>query len=109
MQRFRKTLFTLTLAVAVFGTPVLAPAHASGAAGGPSHPLLIQAATVPGRIGLRRRRRGAKARVTAWRFCRQVWHRRPTRGGRIDTPQPRLPPQDSLARGPPRSAAFDRP
>ncbi|MCW3065783.1 MAG: hypothetical protein JWN32_2955 [Solirubrobacterales bacterium] len=102
MYLSRKSLFSVTLAVALFGTPAAAAVHAPGVPGVVSQPPVVQFATLPRRVRPRRRVRRAKVRVIAW------WARPRMRGaaervrsGRASV-QPRLPPHESFARGPPR-------
>jgi hypothetical protein len=100
----RKSLFSLTLLGALFGTPALASVHAAGAPGGFGHPPVIQVATLPQRVRLRRRVRRARLRLIVLRAGRGVGGAAAMiRAGRTGI-QPRLPPHDCYARGPPRSS-----
>ncbi len=65
MYLSRKSLFLVTLAGALLGTSALASVRAPAAAG-TGHPPLRQVATLPSRVRVRRRVRGAKRRVIAW-------------------------------------------
>jgi hypothetical protein len=101
----RKSSFTVMLVAALFGAPALASVQAPGAYGDGDHPPVIHLATLPSRTPLRRRVRGAKARLIGWRAGR--WVRGAAariRAGR-ETVQPRLPPHESFARGPPRPSS----
>ena len=103
MYLARKSLFSVTLVGALFGTPAHPPVQAPATPGGAGHPPLMQLATLPARVRVRRRIRGAKARVIA------LWDRlrlRDTAGtirARGELVQPRLLPHESYARGPPRA------
>lgn len=97
----RKSLLPLTVVLALFGTPALASVQAPGAPGGVGHLPVIQLATLPRRLRLRRRVRGAKARAVAWRLGRRVRGAAARIRARCESIQPRLPPHDSYARGPP--------
>jgi hypothetical protein len=100
----RKSLFTVMLVGALFGSPALASVQAPGEHGGADHPPVIQLATIPQRPRLRRRVRGAKLRLIARRIGARVRSAAARiRAGR-ESVQPRLPPHDSYARGPPRSS-----
>jgi hypothetical protein len=98
----RKSLFSLTLLVALFGMPSLASVHAPGAPGGLGHPPLIQLATLPRRARLRRRVRGSKVRAVLWRARLRLRGAAGNLRAAGESVQPRLPPHDSYARGPPR-------
>ncbi len=100
----RKSLFSLMVVGALFGSPALASVPASGAAGAMGHPPVVQLATLPQRPRPRRRVRGAKVRLIVWRAVRRMQAAAATfRAGR-ESVQPRLAPRDSYARGPPRSS-----
>ena len=99
----RKSLSSLMLVGALFGTPALASIQASETPGAVGHPPVLQLATLPQRLRVRRRIRGATLRAIAWRIgCRVRGAAARIRAGRENV-QPRLPPHDSYARGPPRS------
>lgn len=84
---------------ALLGTPALGSGQAPGAHSRVDHPLAIQLATLPPRKRLRRVRRAKVRAIVRW-----TGRRVPVAGtirARRETVQPRLPPQDSNARGPP--------
>lgn len=91
----------MTLVLALVGTPALASAQGPIGPSGTGHPPMVQLATLPGPLRLRRRSRAGRVR----RIMRWIGHRqpgsRPTLGTRRQSIQPRLPPDDSYARGPP--------
>ena len=103
----RRSWFTLMLVGALLGTPALASGRAPGAHSRVDHPLPIQLATLPSRRRLRRTRR-AKVRAIVWRTGRRMRAAGMIRARRETVPR-RLPPQDSYARGPPRSWASSMP
>jgi hypothetical protein len=102
----RKNVISLMIIAALFGATTPA-GGISGAATGLGHPPTIHVATLPAGMRLRHRRRRAGARALAWRAGRRM------RGvaGMVrawrETLQPRHPPHDSLARGPPRTVSFE--
>jgi hypothetical protein len=100
----RKSMFSLALVLALFGTPALASAQAPGAPGAVGHPPIVQLATLPRRVGLRRRVRGMKLRMITWRLGRRL--RQPGVGTSAgsESIRPRLLPRDNYARGPPGSS-----
>ena|SRR5438270_1830115 len=100
----RKSMLSVALVVALFGTPALASAQAPGAPGGVGHAPIVELATLPRWVGLRRRVRSMKLRMIAWRLGRRL--RQPgvgTSAGSESIP-PRLLPRDKYARGPPGSS-----
>jgi hypothetical protein len=103
----RKSLLPLAFVVGLFGTPMLGPAHVSGAPGGvvrpPVGPL---AAANPGIRRRRRRVRGGKVRGILSRAVGRLG----SAGGRTRPAGERIVSRralhDRLARGPPRSHAL---
>jgi hypothetical protein len=101
----RKSLFSVMLVGALFGTPALASAPGAAGPGGSGHPPAIHLATLPQSEWRRRRIRGAKVRAIVRRFGRRAGGSVTAVRGRRERLHPRLPPHDSYARGPPRSSA----
>ena len=101
MYRPRKSFLPAILVAALFGgTPALASAQASGSVG---HTLPVQVATLPARRRRRQRVRRAKVlEIVLWAARRMRGARESVRA-RHQRAQPRLPPHDSFARGPPRA------
>jgi hypothetical protein len=99
----RKSLVGLIVIAALFGATTAPAAGMSGAATGLGHAPIIHIATIPAGIRQRRRRRGARARSIAWRAVRRMGGVRRMVRMRRETLQPRVPPHESLARGPPRT------
>jgi hypothetical protein len=99
----RKSLVGLIVIAALFGATTAPAAGMSGAATGLGHAPIIHIATIPAGIRQRRRRRGARARSIAWRAVRRMGGVRRMVRIRRETLQPRVPPHESLARGPPRT------
>jgi hypothetical protein len=97
----RKTLCVVTFAGALLGTPALASVRVPMAPGGVSHPPL-NLATLPSRLRVRRRGRGAKRRVIAWWNDLRARDASRTTRARSERLRPRLAPHDSYPRGPPR-------
>lgn len=105
MHLSRKSFFSLMVIAALFGATTPA-AGISGAATGLGHPPLIRIATLPAGMWPRHRRRRARARALAGRAGRRMHGVAGMVREWRETLQPRLPPHDSLARGPPRAASF---
>lgn len=100
----RKSLYFVTIAGALLGTPALAAVHAPAAPVAAGHPPLRLLATLPPRVRVRRRDRGAKRRAIAWWDGLRVKNTAATNRARDETLQPRLASHDAEARGPPRSS-----
>src|SRR5471032_566091 len=98
MYLLRKSL----LSVMLVGTLFAPATHAAQTPGtGQGHGSAFQLATLPSRATLRRRKRGAKARTTAW------WRRRGPGAAATHRPldtnvRPQLSSDSTSARGPPR-------
>ena len=99
----RKTVFVVTLAGAVLGTPALL-VRAPVAPGGAGHAPLRQVASLPARVRVRRRVRGAKRRAIPWRNGLSVAGIARRIRASSESARSRLAPHDSYARGPPRSS-----
>jgi hypothetical protein len=103
MYLSRKSLLSLALVVGLFGAPTVTPVHVPGAPGGIAHPPAVQLAAGERGTRLRRQIRGAKVRTVLRRAVgglRGAANRIRAAGERLAT---RRPPDNSLARGPPRS------
>jgi hypothetical protein len=100
----RKCMLSVALVVALFGTPALASAQAPGAPGGVGHPPIVQLGTLPRLVGLRRRVRGMKLRMIAWRLGRRMRQLGVGTNTGSESIRPRLLPRDKYARGPPGSS-----
>jgi hypothetical protein len=96
----RQSLSTLMLLGALVSPQALASVQAPG---GPAqgHPLVFQLATLPQDARLRRRARGSKARVIAWWNRRRMRDVAATVSAGAENVEPRIPPHESYARGPP--------
>jgi hypothetical protein len=105
MYRPRKLLIPIILVVGLSGTPAVAWAQAPGASGSVGHLPLAHVATLQARPRDRHRRREAKVRTMVWRAGRWVRGAVARIRALRESLRPRLPPSDSLARGPPRLCA----
>lgn len=102
----RKRLLTVTLAAALLGSPALASTQAPGTAGGGfAHAPVMQLATLPRRLRVRRRQRRAKARLSALPAGYRMYGAASRLRARRERVEPQLPPRDSYPRGPPLAVA----
>jgi hypothetical protein len=106
MNLSRKSLLPLALVVGLFGTPTLASVHDAGAHGGVVHPSVLQPAADERGIRRRRRVRAANVRATLWRPVGRLRDAAKVICAAGESLQTRRPPQDSFARGPPRSSGL---
>jgi hypothetical protein len=107
MNLSRKSLLPLALVVGLFGTPTLGSVHDAGAhGGGVVHPSVVQLAADERGIRRRRRVRAANVRATLWRAVGRLRDAAKVICAAGESLQTRRPPQDSFARGPPRSSGI---